>query len=199
MNFCSELKMSEEVDEIIPALIKAAHQVQVVGKNAPNQTWKYANLETVRAAANEALQPNGLAISCFPANHGSRYGVVAMVMHESGQWMRCMVVLPTESQEGRHQNQDQLAGGSFTYIRRYCICAILNIVTGEDVDANTPEQQEVTVFIQKVKKLQEEVGLRELGMRRLLETMNYKKLDKVPAEEREKVLTAIKEINRATS
>jgi len=72
------------------------------------------------------------------------YGVIARLIHESGQWMECPVYLPSKNRG----NADQGAGSSFTYTRRYVMCCILNIVTGEDNDANSRQQE--------IKRLQQE-------------------------------------------
>lgn len=196
--FVSRLEFSEETDKIFPALIAAQSDVIVVGENADNcqginKNFTYADLGAVTHATNPALQKNGLGISCFAANAGMQYGAYVLVMHTSGQWIKCMCALPL----AEHHNMVQSAGGSLKYMRRYAILGVLNVITGEDDDGNSEDQQQRHLrisFEKEVDSLWAATGKAKFRLTKMMQELGYKGVKEVPAEQRDVVINAIKEM-----
>ena len=199
--FVSNLELSEETDKIFPALIAAQSDVIVVGENADNhqgsnRTFKYADLGAVTHATNPPLQENGLGICCFSANAGMQYGAYVLVMHTSGQWIKCMCALPLADMG----NMVQSAGGSLKYMRRYAILGVLNVITGEDDDGNTEDQQQRHLrisFEKEAESLWAATGQAKFRLTKMLKELGFSGFKEVPAEQRDVVIQKIKEISDA--
>ena len=99
--------------------------------------YKYAGLDDILAALRPCLSKHGLAIQqrVWTSLNGQYYAnVQTVLLHKSGQWvqsprMACPVAeLPTG-------NALQSLGSTFTYLKRYQLCAFLGIEGEEDKDA----------------------------------------------------------------
>lgn len=120
---------SEQTDKIIPAFIKAEHAVGAVKKTATNPHFKskYADLEAVLDACNEALAANDLGVWQSVSLDGAY--MVTRIWHTSGQWMEGYTPLIVG------KNDMQGLGSASTYARRYGLMAALGIAP-EDDDGN---------------------------------------------------------------
>lgn len=119
------MKKSDSILKIIQALIKAQSQFKIAkfDKTNPHFKSKYASLNAVLAAVEDGLQANGLAI-CNLIYDGK---ILTTLFHESGEWLGCEVAIPTGI-------SPQEVGKAITYFRRYSVCCLLSISTGEDED-----------------------------------------------------------------
>ena len=121
---------SDQIDKIMPALLKAQSEMGGAVKKADNPFFKskYADLATVQAVCEKPLFDNGLVIT--QVGGMSHYGnyIYTQITHTSGQWVRSEIALPTITKA-----QDM--GSCITYYRRYGLAALLNI-TQEDDDGN---------------------------------------------------------------
>jgi hypothetical protein len=122
---------SEQIDKIIPALLKAQSEMGAVKKSAVNPFFKsrYADLYSVQQAVEEPLAKNGLVIvqGCGLGVNGNF--VYTTLFHESGQWIKSEVPLILAKQD------PQGVGSAVTYFRRYGIVSMLNLEQ-EDDDGN---------------------------------------------------------------
>lgn len=122
---------SEQIDQLVPALLAAKAQFRPVVKNALNPHFKnmYADLETVLSAVEEALGQQQLVL-VQPTNLIAGESVlVTTLLHSSGQWLRGYYRL-------RGVKADPQGDGSaLSYARRYAALAILGIAA-EDDDGN---------------------------------------------------------------
>lgn len=124
------MKKSDSILEIVKVLSKAQGQfkVAVFDKKNPHFKSSYASLESVHNAIREGLALNGLAIA-----HLIEDGkMLTTLFHESGEWIGCELVLPVGL-------SPQQLGSALTYFRRYSICCLLAIPSGEDDDGNSAE------------------------------------------------------------
>lgn len=124
------MKKSDTILEIVKALAKAQGQfkVAVFDKKNPHFKSSYASLESVHNAIREGMSLNGLAISHL-IDEGK---MLTTLFHASGEWLACELKLP----EGLSPQQ---LGSALTYFRRYSICCLLAIPSGEDDDGNSAE------------------------------------------------------------
>ncbi len=124
------MKKSEKILEIVKALSKAQAQfkVAVFDKKNPHFKSSYASLESVHNAIREGMALNGLAISHL-IDDGK---MITTLFHESGEWIGCELALPPNL-------SPQQLGSALTYFRRYSICCLLAIPSGEDDDGNSAE------------------------------------------------------------
>lgn len=131
------LIMSEQVDQLAAAMVKAqgalpvipkTKQAKIATKNGGEYRYSYADLEDVVTATRPILRDNGLCVKQYP----TAAGLITLVMHESGQYVGAeMVLAPQDTPQGQ--------GSALTYARRYAYCAALGIVADEDDDATAAQ------------------------------------------------------------
>ena len=60
-------------------------------------------------------------------------GVITVLVHESGQFVRARFLMPIPSLSSTNVTQD--AGAAITYARRYALSAVLGVASDDDTDA----------------------------------------------------------------
>lgn len=125
--------MSDQLDKIAPALVKAQRAMKPVAKAATNPHYKskYATLDDIMAVAKQALNDYGICVLQYTDREDSAgFDVVTQLIHESGQTITGHVRMPLD------KATPQAAGSAITYGRRYGLAALLGIVADEDDDGN---------------------------------------------------------------
>lgn len=124
------IRQSENIAAFAGAMAKAQLEMGTAKKNAVNPHFKnrYADLEAVMDVARAPLAKNGIAFLQPPMITPEGAGVVTKLIHSSGEWMECELLLPLT------QRSAQAAGSCITYARRYGASAMLGIPTGEGED-----------------------------------------------------------------
>lgn len=135
----SLINTSPEVDKLQAALAKAQGAIKNALKDSDNPYFKskYADLAACWDVARETLSANGICVIQAPTFNQEKVGVVTRLGHSSGQWMECVLVLPT----AKHDAQG--IGSAITYARRYSLSAMVGIAT-EDDDGNSASGNEVS-------------------------------------------------------
>lgn len=126
------MEKSESIKELAAALNKAQAEMSGAKKGAKNPFFKskYADLNAVVDAVRIPFCENGLSYSQFPIMHDNKVGVETILMHESGEWISSVLMLPMTKQD------PQAAGSAITYARRYALQSIAGI-PAEDDDGNS--------------------------------------------------------------
>lgn len=161
------METSAQVDKILPALIKAQQELPFIKAEAKNPFFgsKYAPLPHLLAVIKPILFNNNLAIiqggaeptvdmlakatwvgekthkgvkTSTQENEAPVFGVTTMLIHGSGQWIR-MVMFSEVS-----QHDPQGLGSLVTYLRRYSVCALMNIAPDADDDGNLASMQKAS-------------------------------------------------------
>ena len=126
---------SISVENIAKALASAQAAIEHADANATGQAkggkYKYAKLENVITAIKVPFAKNGLSYVQLPVREGAECGVTTMLMHESGEYIRCTFLMPA----GQSMTP-QGFGSLLTYARRYSLTAICGIGQ-EDDDAKS--------------------------------------------------------------
>lgn len=132
-------------DKLIPALIQFQLECPAIKKYKENtfitkknegKKAMYADLASINELIREPLAKNGFAISQPICN-----GVLeTYLFHTSGQYLKSEIKLSVDGKAS------QAVGSEITYMRRYCLCAILNLAPEDDDDdgngAMPPEKQQ---------------------------------------------------------
>jgi hypothetical protein len=134
----SKMRESTDITKIAPALVRVQAAIENPARNRSVQvrtqagayTFRYATLDKIIDMTRRVLAENGLCVLQPIVSTERGPALVTRLLHESGQWMECEVGLP-----GLGSNP-QAFGSVVTYVRRYSICAMLNIAADEDDDAN---------------------------------------------------------------
>jgi hypothetical protein len=122
------MKKSNSIKEIASAMTKAQAEMSGAKKGAVNPFFKskYADLNSVVDAVRIPFSDNGLSYSQFPLFEEGRVGVETILMHESGEWISSILMLPMVKQD------PQAAGSAITYARRYALQSIAGIPSEDD-------------------------------------------------------------------
>lgn len=128
----SDIRTSEQLNEIAGALAKAQAGMENVAKDRENPHFRsrYTTLAGVLDEVRPKLAQQGISIFQAPVNgEGNTIGVVTRLLHSSGQWIEAaFYVAPTKFDA-------QGAGSAITYCRRYSLMAVAG-VGPEDDDGN---------------------------------------------------------------
>lgn len=125
---------SENINELITALVKAQGHIKHAYKNSSNpfHKSKYADLEGVINTCKPHLTENGLSVVQGTTWMDGEEFLVSTLYHTSGQWLRSYYKL---SIPANAKNTEQAKGSAITYGRRYCLASLLMIAQSDD-DAN---------------------------------------------------------------
>jgi hypothetical protein len=131
------INRSESIKEISVALNKFNEEISRISKDAVNPHFrnKYATLDKIIDEIRPILSKHGLSVIQFPSGDGERLSLSTMLLHTSGEYIESppLIMKPVK-------NDPQGIGSCTTYARRYGICAVLNLNTGEDDDGNAASQ-----------------------------------------------------------
>lgn len=92
----------------------------------------YATLDDITRTLKPIMQRHGFAVTFKVENIEKAIRVTGILMHSGGHREQTTMQLPLDIGKGR--NDVQAVGSSTTYGKRYVICALLNITTGETRD-----------------------------------------------------------------
>lgn len=92
----------------------------------------YATLDHITHTLKPIMQQYGFAITFKVENAEKVIKVTGILMHRGGHREETTLSLPVDIGKGR--NDVQAVGSSTTYGKRYVMCALLNITTGETRD-----------------------------------------------------------------
>jgi hypothetical protein len=118
-------------DSLVKALVAFQSEMPTVGKDKINPHFKsrYADISSITEDVMPVLAKHGLAFSCQPRSADNGYEIFGVLMHDSGDTISGSLPL--------FGNDAQKIGSSITYARRYLLCALTGVVTGdEDDDGN---------------------------------------------------------------
>lgn len=124
------MKMSEDITKIAPAMLAAQRAIGAADRDAANPFFhsKYATLEAVIAAVKGPLNFNGItAIQAVGVNGDNAPAVDTVLLHESGQWLATTTPIYCAK-----PNDPQAFGSGVTYSKRYALQAMLCLPTEDD-------------------------------------------------------------------
>ena len=130
---------SEENDKIAPALVKAWGEIEnpkhnstvkVKTKSGSSYTFDYTDLNGIFDEAKRVFKDNDISVIQNAFTHDGKVGVVTMLLHSSGQYVKSEALLITAN------DNMQDMGGQITYMKRYSLSAMLGISTEKDDDGN---------------------------------------------------------------
>lgn len=124
---------SENINEIIAALLKVQNQPMVAIKQSANpfHKSKYADLNEVLGVSMPILNAHGLVVMQLGSIEAGQPVLVTMVTHTSGQWIKSILPLNPA------KNDPQGIGAAITYMRRYGLSALVGLTCDNDDDGET--------------------------------------------------------------
>ena len=128
------MKMSDKVDEVLPAFHKFQQEVENPVKCKEGYGYKYAPLDAVVEVVKIAMQGYGLSFNQEVSyDEDGNVLVTTNIFHESGQWLS-FGPLGLPKDDGQQRSDVQAAGSSITYARRYSLSAAMGLASEEDTD-----------------------------------------------------------------
>jgi hypothetical protein len=112
--------------------------IQKNGKIEVNNVVRstYARFEDINEAVKPIMQKYGFAVT-FKVETADRVKVTGILTHREGHRETTDMVLPVDASGSK--NAVQAIGSSVQYGKRYVMCALLNISTGDDDDGEGSE------------------------------------------------------------
>lgn len=129
----AEFETSESIDALAAAFVEFRKSAPNLSKDTQGYNYTYTSLATVIETLQPHLSKHGLAVTQFPISGPQGLGVITVLLHRSGQYIRSRFLLPIPSLKGTNITQD--AGAAITYARRYGISSVLCVASEEDTDA----------------------------------------------------------------
>lgn len=110
-----------------------------VARNGKSHNGKYALLEDINDTVRPALQAHGFGVTFRVSQNGMEWvKITTILQHKQGHSEQTEIVLPLD--KSGNKTATQSVGSTISYGKRYGICALLNISTGDDVDGGAQEQ-----------------------------------------------------------
>lgn len=102
----------------------------------------YADLDDINFAVRPVMAKFGFGVSFKIVNQAHGVSITGILMHKAGHREETTMLLPLD--KGSQRSAVQEVGSTTTYGKRYVMCALLNITSGDDVDndgyADTADQ-----------------------------------------------------------
>lgn len=128
---------SPTIEKIASALVNAWAAIEPATKDAVNPHFKneYATLGAILEAIRAAFVPQKLCLiqSCEQSDDAG-VSVTSTALHESGEWVSCLVRIPLEKPSA------QGVGSAISYGRRYGAGALAGLWSESDDDGTTATQ-----------------------------------------------------------
>lgn len=141
--------MEPSVD-LLTALCEAQAEFPAVAKARTAEgekfSYQYADLADVNKAITPVLNKHGLAISHLPSFEGEMAFMRSRLYHKDGTYLEAVLPLVTTRQG------PQALGSSITYMKRYNIGCLCNLVLEEDDDGNGAENRDGKTRSQSARK-----------------------------------------------
>ncbi|WNZ54812.1 ERF family protein [Microbulbifer sp. MKSA007] len=119
------------------ALAQMQNELPTVAETAEGHNGKYAPLEKINETVRPALQKHGFAVTFRTKQQNNAVEIIAVLSHREGHHEETSLILPLDT-SGK-KNTVQAIGSTVSYGKRYALCALLNISTGEDTDGAPPQ------------------------------------------------------------
>lgn len=133
------MKTSTEYSNVFRAMALARTEMPPITMDANNPYFKskYSSLGEILKTIQPTLDKYKLSIVSTLEGDGVNYvGITTRVTHyESGEWVESTAYIPLKGGSDKTQLA-QVAGIDFSYLRRYSINAMFNLISEEDVDGN---------------------------------------------------------------
>ena len=130
----------EDKLELIKALIEFQRECPIIYKSTQGYGYKYADMSQIISTIQPLLTKNDLCISYDIENTTENNIVVTCnLIHKTGAFFKNTLQEKVFLMKG--QNELQCKGSVITYLRRYTLSALLNLVTDVDLDGADSKEE----------------------------------------------------------
>jgi len=178
-----------EMQSEMPLITKDA-EIKVSGQVRS----KYASFENINETVKPILQKYGFAVS-FRTETSDSIKVTGILVHKDGHREQTDMVLPVDASGSK--NAVQAIGSSVAYGKRYVLCALLNISTGDDDDARGTVAKLSDEQIANIESLIEEVGADRRRFIQYISGGMWTSLEDTPASKYKKAIADLEAKRKA--
>lgn len=154
------------------AMSACQKQLPVVVKNKRNDHTKsnYADLAAIEEQAMPVIYDHGFGVSFQPDGYNDLGELLIKweISHSAGYVRNGIGAIPVDgagAKGGTNKTGTHAFGSTATYGRRYLLCMLFNISTGDDRDGNRPKEQQPVFITEKqvddIRDLIDQVGADE--------------------------------------
>lgn len=146
------------------ALAQMQSELPTIAETSQGHNTKYAPLEKINQVVRPILQAHGFAITFRTKQIQGGVEITAVLSHREGHHEETSLTLPADT--SGNKNAVQAIGSTISYGKRYALCALLNISTGDDTDGVPPQTTVDYVSAGQVKQLANAIdmaGMDEAG------------------------------------
>jgi len=144
------------------AMSKCQAELPVVTKTRTNKHTNstYADLAAIEDQAMPIIHKHGFAVSFQPDGYNDKgeLRILWEISHEEGHSRNGVGEIPVDgagAQGKVNKTGTQAFGSTATYGRRYLLCMLFNISTGDDKDGNTTKQEVEYISEEQQMKIRE--------------------------------------------
>ena len=169
------------------AMARCQAEIPVVVKKRNNEHTrsKYADLAAIEGSAMPVIHRHGFSVSFQPDGYNDKgeLRILWEIGHAEGYVRNGVGEIPVDgagSQGKVNKTGTQAFGSTATYGRRYLLCMLFNISTGDDTDGNSKNRDEAFITaeqFQSLRALLDESGRDE---RKMLDWLKLEFLEDLP-------------------
>ena len=160
--------------------------IPVISENATGHNSKYATFEHIMSVIKPILKNYGFAIRFSVTQENGYVTTISTISHIEGHSESTSITLPYETSGSK--NGVQAIGSSVSYGKRYALCALLGIATGDDDDGNTAID---TISEEQATEINALAGSHGVDMARFLKFMKASSVHHIKSTDYNKAITAI--------
>lgn len=112
----------------------------------------YATIDDINRVIKPVMQKHGFAVTFKVVHVKDGVSVTGILVHAAGHREETTLLLPVDGGAGR--NAVQAVGSSVTYAKRYVMCALLNISTGDAPDDDGQAAQDPVITGHQAKQIE---------------------------------------------
>ena len=141
----SKAKIKKPAANLYTDLIEVQKAIPTIAKTSKAVYGNYANFDDIIKIVRPLLnEHNFVLVQKTQTQQGEQFtsiGIVTELIHVSGEKITSdPFIVPLQSEKGK--SLAQTAGSILTYAKRYSLCALLGIATGDDTDGNYSMNQQ---------------------------------------------------------
>lgn len=172
------------------AMSKCQTEMPVVLKNQKNTHTKseYADLAAIERQAMPVIHKHGFAVSFQPDGYEENgdLRIKWEISHADGHFRTDVAFIPIDNKGAQgtvNKTGTQAFGSTATYGRRYLLCMLFNISTGDDNDGNAIKPPAKTITDEQVIELREMLEATSSDIPKFLSLGGYERLDEMLASD----------------
>jgi hypothetical protein len=182
--------------EFHAAFAEMQHELpRIITSHTNKQTnSKYAKIEDVNDAVLPILHKHGFAVSFRVVfQDDEKVTIQATLSHKEGHKESNELTMPYDNKGAQgsiNKTKIHATGSTITYAKRYALCMLLDISTGEDTDGNIYKYIS-PALVKELEKLIDETGVDKIKF--VSKFMKAPSITQIPEKDYAKAVSALKE------